>query len=143
MRRDKSLHGKIPPALLRDWRGHPLYIITTYLRGQLTLTLPSFLIAMIFTRIIVRVIRYDLSSLVTIVVCLVTAMAYIFYHYYSPNIRVFPGLPDRRQPAQPGTGYPNLDRNSQLSSPGGGLDDDGRCPVLRHAGDFLLPDHRV
>ncbi|MBU0704273.1 MAG: adenylate/guanylate cyclase domain-containing protein [Chloroflexi bacterium] len=74
---------------MRDWRGYPLYIITTYLRGQLTLTLPSFLAAMTFTRIIARVVRYDLADMVTFVVCFVTAMAYIFYHYYSPNIRAF------------------------------------------------------
>jgi len=82
-------YDKIPPALLRDWRGHPLYIIATYLRGQLMLTLPAFLVAMIFTRIIARVIRYDLASMVTVVVALVTAMAYIFYHRYSTNIRAF------------------------------------------------------
>lgn len=89
MRQDKSLHGNIPPALLRDWRGRPLYIVTTYLRGQLTLTLPSYLAAMTFTRIIARVVRYDLADMVTFVVCFVTAMAYLFYHYYSPNIRSF------------------------------------------------------
>jgi len=82
-------YEKPPPALLRDWRGHPLYIVIIYLRGQLMLTLPSFLTATIFTRIIARVVRYDLAGMVTVVVCLVTAMAYIFYHYYSPNIRSF------------------------------------------------------
>ena len=89
MKQSEFPYDKIPPALLRDWRGHPLYIIATYLRGQLMLTLPAFLVAMIFTRIIARVIRYDLASMVTVVVALVTAMAYIFYHRYSTNIRAF------------------------------------------------------
>ncbi|RLC77923.1 MAG: hypothetical protein DRJ03_16250 [Chloroflexi bacterium] len=89
MRQSKPPHDQIPPALLRHRRGYPLYIITIYLRGQLMLTLPSFLIAMLFTRIIAQVVQYNLITLVTAIVCLVTVMAYVFYHYYSPNIRSF------------------------------------------------------
>ncbi len=89
MKSSNFLHEQVPPALLRHWRGRPLYIVIIYLRGQLTLTLPSFLIAMLFTRIIAQVVRYNLTTLVVAIVCLVTAMAYVFYHYYSPNIRAF------------------------------------------------------
>jgi class 3 adenylate cyclase len=75
--------------LLWHWRGHPLYILLIYLRGQLTLTLPAFLGAMIFIQIITELVWYDLMTVVTIVVVFVTVMAYVFYHRYSPNIRTF------------------------------------------------------
>lgn len=81
--------NKIPPTLLRHWRGYPLYIIIIYLRGQLTLTLPSFLVAMIITRIVAQLVEYELAGMVTIVVSFVTAAAYVFYYRYSPNIRSF------------------------------------------------------
>jgi len=80
---------KIPSTLFLHWRGYPLYIIFIYLRGQLTLTLPAFLGAMVFTQIITRVVWYDLVGVVTVVVGFVTAMAYVFYHRYSPAIRSF------------------------------------------------------
>jgi len=89
VRRNRSPQQKIPPALLRHWREYPLYIIIIYLRGQLTLTLPAFLVAMVITRIIARLVQYDLAGLVTIVVSLVTGAAYFFYYHYSPNIRSF------------------------------------------------------
>jgi class 3 adenylate cyclase len=91
----------VPSILLSHWRGYPLYIILIYLRGQLTLTLPTFLGAMVFIQIITQVVWYDLLGVVTIVVAFVTAMAYVFYHRYSPNIRSFlamliaGNLPDR------------------------------------------------
>ena len=79
----------IPSTLFRHWRGYPLYIIIIYLRGQLTLTLPTFLGVMVFIQIITQVVWYDLVGVVTVVVSFVTAMAYFFYHRYSPNIRAF------------------------------------------------------
>ena len=78
---------KIPSTLFFHWRGYPLYIILIYLRGQLTLTLPAFLGAMVFTQIITRVVWYDLVGAVTVVVGFATVMAYVFYHRYSPGIR--------------------------------------------------------
>jgi class 3 adenylate cyclase len=75
--------------LLWHWRGYPLYIILIYVRGQLTLTLPAFLGAMIFIQIITELVWYDLVAVVTVVVVFVTAMAYVFYHHYSPSIRAF------------------------------------------------------
>jgi len=80
---------KIPSALFFHWRGYPLYIVYIYLRGQLTLTLPAFLGAMVYAQIITQVVWYDLVGVVTIVVGFVTAMAYVFYHRYSPGIRSF------------------------------------------------------
>jgi class 3 adenylate cyclase len=82
-------HKKIPSALFSQWRGHPLYIVSIYLRGQLMLTLPAFLGAMVFIQIITKVVWYDLVGVVTVVVGFVTAMAYVFYHRYSSNIRSF------------------------------------------------------
>jgi class 3 adenylate cyclase len=79
----------IPSTLFLEWRGHPIYIVLIYLRGQLTLTLPAFLGAMVFIQIITQVVWYDLVGVVTIVVGFVTAVAYVFYHRYSPNIRAF------------------------------------------------------
>lgn len=79
--------SRIPPALFLNWRGYPLYVIYVYLRGQLTLTLPTFLGAMVFTHIITPVVWYNLVGVVTGVVGFVTGMAYVFYHRYSPNIR--------------------------------------------------------
>jgi class 3 adenylate cyclase len=79
----------IHPTIFLHWRGYPLYIILIYLRGQLTLTLPAFLGAMIFIQIVTQVVWYNLVGVVTIVVGFVTAMAYVFYHHYSPNIRAF------------------------------------------------------
>lgn len=89
MKQTRLSYDEIPPTLLRDWRGHPLYIVAAYLRGQLTLTLPAFLVAMVFTRIIARVVKYDLASMVAIVVALVTGLAYVAYHRYSVAIRAF------------------------------------------------------
>ena len=79
--------GKIHPTLFLHWRGYPLYIIVTYLRGQLTLTLPAFLGVMVFVQIIRPVIWYNLVGAVTAVVGFTTIMAYVFYHRYSPSIR--------------------------------------------------------
>ncbi len=87
--RKQASGNPIPSMLLRHWRGYPLYIILIYLRGQLTLTLPSFLVAMIITRIIKQFVQYEVAGMVTIVVAFVTAMAYVFYHRYSTNIRAF------------------------------------------------------
>lgn len=85
-----SVAGKnFPQALFLHWRGYPLYIIIVYLRGQLTLTLPTFLGARIFTEIIAPVVWYDLAGVVTLVVAFVTLMAYVFYHLYSRSIRAF------------------------------------------------------
>jgi class 3 adenylate cyclase len=84
-----SSSNPIPSALFSNWRGYPLYIIIIYLRGQLTLTLPTFLGTMIFIQIITRVIWYDLIGVVSIVVAFVMIIAYLFYHHYSPNIRKF------------------------------------------------------
>ncbi len=78
-----------PSTLFLQWRGHPLYIILTYLRGQLTLTLPAFLGAMVFIQIVTQVVWYNIVGVVTSVVVFVTIMAYVFYHRYSPNIRAF------------------------------------------------------
>jgi class 3 adenylate cyclase len=85
----KFMGESIPSILLSHWHGYPLYIVLIYLRGQLTLTLPAFLGAMIFIQIITQVVWYDIMSVVTIVVVFVTIMAYVFYHRYSPNIRAF------------------------------------------------------
>ncbi len=74
-------------TLFFHWRGYPLYIVYIYLRGQLMLTLPAFLVSMIITRIVAQVVQYDMAGMVTVVVGFVTAMAYVFYHCYSPNIR--------------------------------------------------------
>ncbi|HET91635.1 MAG TPA: adenylate/guanylate cyclase domain-containing protein [Chloroflexi bacterium] len=79
----------IPATLFWSWRGQPLYIIYIYLRGQLTLTLPIFLGAMLFGQIITPIVWYDLVGVVSLVVSFVTAMAYLFYHRYSPHIRAF------------------------------------------------------
>jgi adenylate cyclase len=89
VKKRKYLGEKVPRTLFAEWRGYPLYIIIIYLRGQLTFTLPAFLGAMIFIQIITRVVWYDLVDVVAIVVGFVTLMAYVFYHYYSPNIRAF------------------------------------------------------
>ncbi len=79
----------IPATLFWNWRGYPIYIIYIYLRGQLTLTLPTFLGAMLFNQIITPIVWYDLVGVVSLVVSFVTAMAYLFYHRYSPHIRAF------------------------------------------------------
>jgi class 3 adenylate cyclase len=79
----------LPAALFTHWRGYPLYIILIYLRGQLTLTLPTLLGALLFTKIISPVVWYDLAGVVTLVVAFVTLMAYVFYHLCSRAIRPF------------------------------------------------------
>ena len=79
-RQDRSI-------LFLNWQGYPLYIIYIYLRGQLTLTLPGFLVAIVFNQIITGVPWYDLIGVVGTVVGVVTAAAYFFYHRYSPAIR--------------------------------------------------------
>ena len=89
MKQHEFMGERIPSALFLRWRGSPLYIIYIYLRGQLTLTLPAFLGSMIFIQIITQVVWYDIVDVVTIVVSFVTAMAYVFYHHYSPHIRAF------------------------------------------------------
>ena len=89
MKQREFMGERIPSALFFRWRGYPLYIIYIYLRGQLTLTLPAFLGSMIFIQIITQVVWYDIVDVVTIVVSFVTAMAYVFYHHYSPHIRAF------------------------------------------------------
>ncbi len=87
-RSEKQVSGNtVPSTLLRHWRGYPLYIIIVYLRGQTTLTLPTFLVTMLITRIIKQFVQYEVAGIVTIVVGFVTLMAYVFYHRYSPNIR--------------------------------------------------------
>ncbi|HEV58344.1 MAG TPA: adenylate/guanylate cyclase domain-containing protein [Phycisphaerales bacterium] len=89
MKRTDFLYQSVPRGLFAEWRGYPLYVMYVYLRGQLTLTLPAFLGAMVFNYIITDVVWYDLVGVVTVVVVFVTLMAYVFYHRYSPNIRAF------------------------------------------------------
>jgi len=89
VKRREFMGQSIPSTLFLHWRGRPLYILIIYLRGQLTLTLPAFLGALVFNQIITQVVWYDLVGVVTIVVGFVTAAAYVFYHRYSPNIRSF------------------------------------------------------
>jgi len=101
VKKRKFLGEKIPPTLFANWKGYSLYIIRIYLRGQLTLTLPAFLGAMIFIQIITRVVWYDLVGVVAIVVGFVTLMAYVFYHYYSPNIRAFLSAMIAGEPPKP------------------------------------------
>lgn len=89
MKQTDYLYQDVPPGLFAEWRGRPLYIIYVYLRGQLTLTLPAFLGALVFNYIITDVVWYDLIGVITSVVAFVTLMAYVFYHRYSATIRAF------------------------------------------------------
>jgi class 3 adenylate cyclase len=89
LKRHGSWSDDVPSELLIDWRGRPLYIVLVYLRGQLTLTLPALLGAIVFNQIITQLVWANLVRLVLIVVGSVTGMAYVFYHYYSPSIRSF------------------------------------------------------
>ena len=89
MKQREYMGERIPATLFLNWRGYPLYIVVVYLRGQLTLTLPAFLGAMVFNQIITQIVWYNLVGVVTLVVVFVTAVAYAFYHHYSPNIRAF------------------------------------------------------
>ncbi len=89
MKQSQFLNENVPAPLFWNWRGYPLYIVYIYLRGQLTLTLPAFLGALIFSQFVVQLVWYNLVTVVTLVVAFVTAMAYVFYHHYSPNIRSF------------------------------------------------------
>jgi len=87
--RRRASGARTRSKLFLHWRGYSLYIIYIYVCGQLMLTLPASLAAMALTQIIGGGAWRELAGIVVAVVCFVTAMAYVFYHRYSPHIRSF------------------------------------------------------
>ncbi|HHS97282.1 MAG TPA: adenylate/guanylate cyclase domain-containing protein [Chloroflexi bacterium] len=79
----------VPSAMFAHWRGHPLYVFLVYLLGQALVAPPVFMMAVVFTSFVTGVQIERFLPRVAIVIGVLVASAYFFYHLFSPTIRRF------------------------------------------------------
>ena len=76
---------RVPVVMFAHWRGRPLYVLLVYLLGQAIVAPPVFMMAVLFISFVTGVNIERFLSPVAAVVGLMVALAYFFYHRFSPT----------------------------------------------------------